>query len=97
MSTQPLPDVFRNLPIHWQGNDGSTPAGCTLVCTEVVGLVTTYVLRDGQIIGRLETAGCCWNAYAGSTLKGGAYVGSTGTFYGLAQQIADRASAEASR
>lgn len=87
--TTDLPDIFRNLPIHFHGTDSRTPDGCTLVCTEVVGLATTYVLRDGQVLGRIEAQGITQTAYAGPSLKGGSYVGSTGTFYELAQRIAE--------
>lgn len=82
-----IPDILRNLSIHWQGVDDSTPAGCTLVCAEIVGLATTYVLRDGQIIGRVESAGSSQNGYIGSGLKGGGFIGS-GPFYELVSRIA---------
>lgn len=86
-----LPDILNGLPIHWRGTDNSTPAGCELVVTTVVGIATTYLLRNGQVIGRIEAVGSGQNAYIGDNLKGGTPVFGQGTFYELAQKIAERA------
>lgn len=86
-------DFFSGLPIFWQGEDDSTPEGCTLVCTKVVGLPTTYILRAGEVIGRVEADGFRQLGYVGSGLQGGRYVG-CGDFYGLAQRIVQRADKE---
>jgi hypothetical protein len=74
------------LPVLWRGTDDTTPAGCELIVTEVVGIPTTYLLRDDQIIGRVEGQGRFMIGYVGDTLKGGYYVG-TGDYYGLFQNI----------
>jgi hypothetical protein len=84
-----LPGILRALPIHWHGSDDNTPAGCTLVVTEVLGIGTTYLCRDGAVIGRIEGRGAQQNAYVGDGLKGGHWAGSTGTFYELAARVAD--------
>jgi hypothetical protein len=83
-----IPDSFRGLTIHWHGVDSTTPAGCTMLVTEVLGIATTYILRDGDIIGRIEMAGATINGYAGPGLKGGGYLGSS-TYEDLARRIAD--------
>lgn len=82
------PDIFDGLPCHWAGVDDTTPAGCMLFVTTVLGLVTTYVLRDGQVIGRVENDGGRLCGYVGQGLKGGQFVG-LGHSSQLAQKIAD--------
>lgn len=84
-----IPPVLDGLPIHWQGTDDSTPDGCTQIVTTVLGLTTTYLIRDGQILGRIEIDGNRMNGYVGSGLKGGRWVGS-GDSAGLANKIADQ-------
>jgi hypothetical protein len=86
-----LPAILNGLPIHWHGIDDNTPAGCELAVTTVVGIPTTYLIRDGQVIGRIEAVGTGQNGYVGGTLKGGSPVFGGGTFYDLAQKIAERA------
>jgi hypothetical protein len=86
-------DILYSLPCHWQGTDDTTPDGCTLYVTTYLGIVTTYILRDGQVIGRVEVAGNRQDGYVGGRLKGGARVGS-GDFVSVAQRIADRADKE---
>lgn len=87
--TTDLPVIFNGLPIHWHGTDDNTPADCTLVVTEVMGIATTYLLRDGEVIGRIEGQGATQNAYIGAGLKGGVWISQTGTFYDLAKRIAE--------
>lgn len=82
-----IPAVLNGLPIHWQGTDDTTPTGCTLIVTEVVGLPTTYVLRNGEVIGRVEVMNDYFNGYVGTGLKGGRYIG-RGDFSGLTEEIA---------
>lgn len=82
---------FRGLPIHWDGVDSTTPDRCTLVVTTVVGLITCYVLRDGEIIGRTEIHDDNrFHGYIGTGLKGGYYVG-TGYATELQARIAKEA------
>jgi len=87
-------DILNDLPCHWQGTDDSTPDGCTLFATVCLGIATTYILRDGQVIGRVEHERNGQHGYAGGRLKGGERVGS-GDFTRLAQKIADGAAKEA--
>lgn len=87
-----LPAIFTGLPIYWTGVDDFTPAGCTLVATKVFDIATTYILRDGEVIGRIEISRTSQNGYTGSKLKGGRFVGS-GEFASLAAKIADYRSA----
>lgn len=82
-----IPDILNGLPVHWTGVDDSTPEGCTLLVTTVVGTPTTYILRDGHILGRVEADGNRQAGYVGAGLKGGELVG-IGGFYGLADDIA---------
>lgn len=84
-----IPSILNDLPIHWQGTDSSTPDGCTLIATLVLGIPTTYVVRDGEVIGRVEVHRGSQSGYAGSGLKGGYYIGS-GLFRNLAEKIAVR-------
>lgn len=83
-----IPTILNGLPIHWQGTDDTTPDGCTLITTVVLGIPTTYVLRGDQVIGRVEAGVNSQNGYAGPGLKGGYWVGS-GPFRDLAEKIAD--------
>jgi hypothetical protein len=85
--TTDIPTILNGLPIHWQGVDDSTPDGCTLIVTEVVGLPTTYVLRDNEVIGRVGADKTRQYGYVGAGLKGGQYIG-RGVFYELAAKIA---------
>jgi len=61
--------------------DGSVPAGFFYATGRVVGLVTTYILRgekgdlSAEIVGRQEHQGRGPVMYAGSGIKGGAYLG----------------------
>lgn len=87
-------DILNDLPCHWQGTDSTTPNGCTLYATVYLGIATTYILRDGQVIGRVEHEKANQHGYVGGRLKGGERVGS-GDFTRLAQAIADRAGKEA--
>jgi hypothetical protein len=89
--TMDIPKTLAGLPIHWEGTDDSTPAGCTLLSTVVLGIPTTYILRNGAVIGRVEAGTTSQNGYAGAGLKGGIWVGSGG-FSRLAQAIAERPS-----
>jgi hypothetical protein len=82
-----MSDIFAGLPRYFEGADDSTPPGCTLLATKVFDIATTYVLRDGQVIGRVEH-GNVQSGYVGSALKGGRFVG-VGYFSALAQKIAD--------
>ena len=70
-------DIFRNERIIWQGSDSTTPQGCTLVVAEVLGLIRTYLLRDGIVLGRIETSGRVggMSASVGANLLGGESVG----------------------
>jgi len=88
-----MTDIFAGLPRYFEGADDSTPTGCTLLVTKVLDLVTTYVLRDGEVIGRVEQSNGQQDGYVGSGLKGGVFVGS-GHFSVLAEKIADRAKGE---
>jgi hypothetical protein len=85
--TTSIPTILNGLPIHWQGVDDTTPPGCTLLITEVVGLPTAYVLRAGEVIGRVETSRNDFHGYVGGGLKGGRYVG-RGDFTKLTETIA---------
>ena len=87
-----LPAILRDLPIHWQGVDDSTPAGCVSIATEVLGVSTTYIVRDGEVLGRIEYTRDTIHGYAGSGLKGGYFLG-TGLTGDLAQRIVDRRNA----
>jgi hypothetical protein len=73
--TTELPDALKDLPIYWQGVDDATPAGCRLVTTKLLGIVTTYVLRDEGIIGRVELSERGQNGYIGLRLNGGTWIG----------------------
>lgn len=79
--------ILRDLPIHWRGVDSQTPEGCELFVTEVLGLPTTYILRDGVILGRIESAGIRLSGYVGGSLKGGEFIGGQGGFYETALRI----------
>jgi hypothetical protein len=64
--------------------------------TKVFDIPTTYLLRDGEVIGRIEHGTrpeVAPSAYVGSAMKGGMFVG-TGEFRALAEKIADRAKGE---
>ncbi|GGN39030.1 hypothetical protein FHR83_006811 [Actinoplanes campanulatus] len=86
--TTEIPDILRHERIFWQGVDSTTPPGCTLITAEVLGLATTYVLRDGNVLGRIETHGSGQAGYVGDRLKGGYYRGA-GDATTLAQRIVD--------
>jgi len=79
-----LPDILTGLPIHWRGVDDSTPPGCEMIATTVLGMVVTYVVRDGVVLGRIEAGG---HGYVGDRLKGGTFIGS-GLHADLAAKIA---------
>ena len=83
-----LPSALQPLPVYFHGVDDTTPADCTMFTTSVLHILTTYVLRDGQIIGRIEHTQDM-PGYAGSTLKGGTLIG-FGEFTELAAKIAAR-------
>ncbi len=85
--TTDLPAIFAGLPIYFHGVDDTTPPGCQIVTTSVFDQLTTYLLRDGQVIGRIEHTQDM-DGYLGTTLKGGGHIG-TGEFTQLAQRIAD--------
>ena len=70
-----LPAILNDLPIHWAGVDSTTPDGCTLATTTYLGIPTTYVIRDGQVIGRIEISRGQQVGYAGDRLKGGYLIG----------------------
>ncbi len=86
--TTDLPAILKDLPIHWQGTDDSTPDDCVSIGTEVLGISTTYLVRGGEVIGRIEYTRDSIRAYAGSGLKGGYYVG-IGLTSDLNRKIAD--------
>lgn len=88
-----IPTILNGLPIYWQGTDDSTPAGCTSIATEVLGISTTYIVRDGHVIGRIEYTGDTILGYAGAGLKGGYFLG-TGLTGVLAEKIVARADAK---
>jgi hypothetical protein len=88
------PTVLRGLPVHFQGVDDTTPPGCTIFTTTLLDLLTTYILRDDVIIGRVEHTQDM-PGYAGRGLKGGSLVG-FGDFTELAARIAARATAGSS-
>ncbi len=88
--TPEIPDILRRERILWQGIDDTTPAHCTLITAEVLGLVTTYVLGDGEVLGRIESDDGAQNGYAGAGLKGGHFLG-TGGSTELAQRIVEHA------
>lgn len=83
-----LPAVLNDLTIDWSGVDSTTPAGCTLATAVHLGIPTTYVIRDGQVIGRIEISRGQQTGYAGERLKGGYLVG-----YGDSQTLAERIAA----
>ena len=85
--TRDIPPILKDLPIHWQGTDDSTPDGCVSIVTEVLGISTTYIVRDGEVLGRIEYTRDTVAGYAGAGLKGGRFlgIGLTGT---LAEKIA---------
>jgi hypothetical protein len=82
-----IPNILNGFPIHWQGVDDTTPPGCTLFVTEVLGLLTAYVLRDEEVIGRVEISKNDFHGYVGGGLKGGRFVG-RGDFTKLTEAIA---------
>jgi hypothetical protein len=90
-----LPTVLSGLPIHWRGVDDSTPAGCESIVTDVLGISTTYIVRDEEILGRIEYTRDRVSGYAGSGLKGGYYLG-TALTASLAERIVARADADPS-
>jgi hypothetical protein len=83
-----MANIFQGLPVYFEGVDDSTPDGCTLFTTTVLDQPTTYILRNGKVIGRIEHTQDN-HGYAGSALKGGSFVGS-GEFGALAEKIAER-------
>ena len=84
-----MTNILNDLPCHWAGSDDTTPDGCTLYATTYLGVPTTYILRDGRIIGRVEQYGVTRErGWFGNGLKGGVYLGS-GSFGALAQKIAE--------
>lgn len=83
-----VPDILRRERILRQGVDDTTPAGCTLITAEVLGLATTYVLRDGVVLGRIEANRGYQYGYAGGGLKGGYFLGISDSTT-LAQRVAD--------
>jgi hypothetical protein len=70
-----IPAIFAGYPIHFAGSDDTTPPGCTLIITTVLDLLTTYIIRDGEVIGRIEVQRDRQYGYAGNRLKGGYLVG----------------------
>jgi hypothetical protein len=83
-----IPDILRRERIHWQGVDSTTPPGCTLIAAEVLGVATTYVLRGGTVLGRIEAHTSGQAGYVGDRLKGGYCLG-PGDSTTLAQRIVD--------
>ena len=83
-----LPKILDGLPVHWAGVDDTTPDGCSLTVTTLLGKPTTYVIRNGQVIGRIESDDLSLIGYAGGGLKGGSLIG-WGDFAALAAKIAD--------
>lgn len=69
-----VPAILNGLPVLWAGVDDTTPAGCSLVVTEYLGLPTTFLIRDGHVIGRIEVHRGQQVGYAGDRLKGGTLV-----------------------
>ncbi|GAA0494026.1 hypothetical protein Ade02nite_20800 [Paractinoplanes deccanensis] len=90
-----IPGILKHERIMWEGVDSSTPDGCTMVTAHVLGVVATYVLRDGQVLGRIENIEGRNSGYAGSTLKGGYFLGQADDAT-LARRIADYADAKES-
>jgi hypothetical protein len=82
-----IPPILDGLPILWSGVDATTPDGCTLVSTEYLGMPTTYIIRDGRVIGRIEIHRGRQVGYAGDLLKSGYLIGS-GDSETLAAKIA---------
>lgn len=80
-----MTNIFQGLPVYFEGVDDSTPDDCTLFTTTVFDQLTTYILRDGKVIGRIEHTQDN-HGYAGSALKGGSFVGS-GEFRALAEAV----------
>ncbi|MEV5819346.1 hypothetical protein AB0L22_09235 [Micromonospora haikouensis] len=70
-----LPAILNGLPIHWAGVDSTTPDGCTLAVTTYLDILITYIVRDGQVIGRIENSRDRQVGYAGDRLKGGYLIG----------------------
>lgn len=81
--------------IIWVGVDSTTPSGCTLVVAEVLGILTTYIMRDDAILGRIEIHdGGQQHGYVGARLKGGELVMGFGQdSRTLAEAIVSRATA----
>jgi hypothetical protein len=50
-------DSLHGNPVHWSGVDSTTPEGFTLASVEYLGIVRTYLLREGEIVGRIEYHG----------------------------------------
>lgn len=73
--TDTLPAILNELDVRWTGVDSTTPAGCTLATAVYLDIPTTYVIRDGQVIGRIEIINDQQVGYAGNRLKGGYLVG----------------------
>jgi hypothetical protein len=89
-----LPAILRDLPIHWQGADDSAPDGCVSIATVVLGISTTYIVRAGVVLGRIEYTRDTVHGYAGSGLKGGRFVG-TDLTAALAEKIVAYADSDA--
>lgn len=79
-------------PVIWSGVDSSTPDGFTVAVVEVLGLMRTYLLRDGNVVGRAEAQGGRSIASIGDRVLGGQAISFSG--FGseaeALQAIADR-------
>jgi hypothetical protein len=70
-----VPGILTGHQILFEGVDDTTPAGCTIVTAMVLGTMSTYIIRDGAVIGRIEHVGQ-QAGYVGTALKGGNWIGS---------------------
>lgn len=80
------PIAFRGTEIHWAGTDDSTPPGCTIVVASVVGIPRTYLVKNDEIIGRVELNTPGVRAYVGGGLLGGQWL--AGPFPGTDEALA---------
>jgi hypothetical protein len=81
------PAILRSEIVTFEGTDDTCPEGCTIVVAQVLGIVTTYVLRGDDVIGRYISDGHRYTAYAGPGLMGGAIVGFTDDALAAARAI----------
>lgn len=80
--------------VLFEGVDSTTPDGCTIKACIVLGVETTYLLRDGLVLGRVESnamrSHSGLSAYVGDRMKGGKFIGTSQTYEAAFAKILDQ-------